>query len=96
MHASRAFAKILSALEHLHARGVIHRDLKPANILLQGSERRIVKLADFGVSSLAKTMATTVTGTPLYLCPEICEGAPYDTKADIWSLGCNFKKSNVV
>lgn len=85
------FLQCLDALKHIHSLKIIHRDLKPANILLQGSARRIVKLADFGVSSLAKTMATTVTGTPLYLCPEICEGAPYDTKADIWSLGCVYR-----
>ena len=78
----------LDALHHIHSKKIIHRDLKPANILLQGLDRRIVKLADFGVSSLAKSMATTVTGTPLYLCPEICEGAAYNTKADMWSLGC--------
>ena len=32
-------------------------------------------------------MACTQCGTPYYLPPEVCNGAPYDVKADLWSLG---------
>lgn len=31
---------------------------------------------------------STVIGTPYYLAPELCEGKSYDTKSDIWALGC--------
>jgi serine/threonine protein kinase len=33
-------------------------------------------------------MARTCIGTPYYLSPEICEGKPYNSRSDIWSLGC--------
>lgn len=33
-------------------------------------------------------MAKTVIGTCNYLAPELCDGKEYNTKTDIWSLGC--------
>ena len=78
----------LEALRFVHSLKIIHRDLKPDNIMLQGTEGRVVKLCDFGVSSLAQTMASTTIGTPYYLAPELCEGSTYGTSADLWSFGC--------
>uniref|UniRef100_S4RZ30 non-specific serine/threonine protein kinase n=1 Tax=Petromyzon marinus TaxID=7757 RepID=S4RZ30_PETMA len=85
--------QMLEALNYLHTHRIIHRDLKAGNILLtfEGD----VKLADFGVS--AKNTRTlqrrdSFIGTPYWMAPEVvmCEtmkDAPYDYKADIWSLG---------
>ena len=39
-------------------------------------------------TSDTRAMAKTSVGTPLYLSPEIVNGKPYDTKTDMWSLGC--------
>lgn len=33
-------------------------------------------------------MARTQTGTPYYTSPEVWNDRPYDSKCDIWSLGC--------
>lgn len=48
-----------------------------------------VKIADFGFAKKCTKPAslTTQCGTPGYVAPEILEGTPYDTQADMWSLG---------
>ncbi|KAL0573250.1 hypothetical protein V5O48_008697 [Marasmius crinis-equi] len=67
---------------------ILHRDLKPDNIFL--SESNTVKLGDFGLSkALAHTsFANTYVGTPYYMSPELMQEKAYDSKSDIWSLGC--------
>ncbi|XP_069828419.1 serine/threonine-protein kinase 10 [Dendropsophus ebraccatus] len=85
--------QMLEALAYLHSMKIIHRDLKAGNVLL--TQDGDVKLADFGVS--AKNVKTlqrrdSFIGTPYWMAPEVvmCEtmkDAPYDYKADIWSLG---------
>ena len=47
------------------------------------------KLGDLNVSKIAKKgLLYTQTGTPYYASPEVWKDMPYDTKSDIWSLGC--------
>jgi serine/threonine protein kinase len=79
---------ICSALQYIHSLGIIHRDLKPQNIFLTMTNE--LKIGDFGVSRQLNpgSLASTVTGTPLYVSPEIVAQQKYDTKADVWSLGC--------
>ena len=57
---------LTTALQHLHAHGLIHRDIKPANIIfIEG----LPKLADIGlVSETGKTLS--FVGTEGYLPPE--------------------------
>ncbi|XP_058483676.1 serine/threonine-protein kinase 10 [Solea solea] len=85
--------QMLEALIYLHSMKIIHRDLKAGNILLMLDGD--IKLADFGVSAKnTKTLQRrdSFIGTPYWMAPEVvmCEtmkDAPYDYKADIWSLG---------
>ncbi|KDR84684.1 hypothetical protein GALMADRAFT_111919 [Galerina marginata CBS 339.88] len=67
---------------------VLHRDLKPDNVFLD--ENNSVKLGDFGLSkALAQaSFANTYVGTPYYMSPELMQEKAYDSKSDIWSLGC--------
>ena len=84
------FVQICLAMKHVHDHKVLHRDIKTQNIFLTDGGS-IVKLGDFGISRvLSGTMdkARTHVGTPYYMSPEICKGAPYDQKSDVWSLGC--------
>ncbi|KAI7795875.1 serine/threonine-protein kinase 10 [Triplophysa rosa] len=85
--------QMLEALQYLHSMKIIHRDLKAGNILLMLDGD--IKLADFGVSAKnTKTIQRrdSFIGTPYWMAPEVvmCEtmkDAPYDYKADVWSLG---------
>ncbi|KIK91246.1 hypothetical protein PAXRUDRAFT_831005 [Paxillus rubicundulus Ve08.2h10] len=67
---------------------ILHRDLKPDNVFLD--ENHSVKLGDFGLSkALAQaSFANTYVGTPYYMSPELMQEKAYDSKSDIWSLGC--------
>lgn len=49
-----------------------------------------IKLGDFNVSKLVKNdgLVKTQIGTPYYMSPEIWKNRSYDSKCDIWSLGC--------
>jgi NIMA (never in mitosis gene a)-related kinase len=41
------------------------------------------------VSKVSKNgLLYTQTGTPYYASPEVWRDKPYNTKSDIWSLGC--------
>ncbi|KDO29792.1 NEK protein kinase [Saprolegnia parasitica CBS 223.65] len=87
-HIVRILIQLSLALQYLHERNIVHRSLR-INIFLTASG--VVKLGDFGVAkALSHTLdlAATQVGTPLYLCPEICDGNEYNTTSDLWGLGC--------
>lgn len=81
------FIQMVRALNVLHSRKILHRDLKSANVFL--SRTAHAKLGDLNVSKVAKKgLLFTQTGTPYYASPEVWKDQPYDSKSDIWSLGC--------
>ncbi|NUQ77472.1 MAG: serine/threonine protein kinase [Polyangiaceae bacterium] len=89
---------VLGALEEAHLLGLVHRDVKPANIMVtkNGAEHDFPKLFDYGLVHLKKrspdapslTRGGALTGTPLYMAPELITGdlAP-DGRTDLYSLG---------
>ena len=83
----RIFIQMTRGLKALHDLQILHRDLKSANIFLfsDGS----AKIGDCNVSKVVyKGLGYTQTGTPYYASPEVWNDDPYDSKSDIWSLGC--------
>jgi hypothetical protein len=75
--------EIATGLAELHSAGIVHGDIKPENILLSDHKPRLVRLADFGLSSIRQqsvggpeavsTLALTngTRGTPIYCAPEM-------------------------
>ena len=83
----KVFIQLLKGLKSLHDLNILHRDIKSANVFL--FKGGICKLGDLNVSKVArKGLGYTQTGTPYYASPEVWEEKPYDSKSDVWSLGC--------
>ncbi|BFZ60124.1 Suppressor of Sensor Kinase (SLN1) [Saitoella coloradoensis] len=93
--------QLLEGLAYLHQSNIVHRDIKPENILLD--HMGVIKYVDFGAAKViaqrgktrggmtaARTKLTSMTGTPMYMSPEVITGSSSGRKGamDIWSLGC--------
>ena len=91
-------ARLASALDYAHRRGVLHRDLKPANVLVSADGSP--KLADFNISFCSKiegaTPAAYFGGSLPYMSPEQLEAfnplhdrsaSDIDERSDLYSLG---------
>lgn len=92
------FKQMAVSIKVLHKKGIAHRDVKLNNFLLDGT-RKIVKVADFGLSVVSYKSgvgiqnAKTYCGTEPYMSPEILRRNSMGVRSynplysDIWSLG---------
>lgn len=88
-HVRHFMLQLVTAVEHMHSKGVYHRDIKPENIFL--SESGIMKLGDFGLATKEPTTYEYGVGSDRYMAPEqydAGQGQGYSAaRADIWSIG---------
>ena len=82
-----AFGEALcGALSAVHAAGLLHRDVKAQNVMVDRDGR--VVLMDFGAGGeQGGPSESGMTGTPLYLAPEVLGEGTATARADIYSTG---------
>lgn len=80
--------QVLVALQYVHSLGLIHSDVKPENILMWSHQDAKVKLIDFGSACFTTDQLSSYVQSRSYRAPEVVLGLPYDSKIDLWSLGC--------
>ena len=81
--------QICMGLKEIHKAKLIHRDLTPDNIFINDENK--IKIGDFGIATIineSNEFNYGIIGKTYYAAPEIEKGEPYNTKVDIYSLGC--------
>ncbi|MFQ3589448.1 MAG: AAA family ATPase [Chloracidobacterium sp.] len=86
--------EVLTAIESVHAAGILHKDVNPANIVINRTTRQ-VKLIDFGIAvqsrrvTAGRLAAETFEGTLAYIAPEQTGrlSRTVDARADLYAFG---------
>jgi serine/threonine-protein kinase len=79
--------QLCAAVDAVHRAGLLHRDIKAQNVMVADDGRTV--LMDFGAGrELSDVTAEGLTGTPLYLAPELLvEGQPATVSSDVYACG---------
>jgi serine/threonine-protein kinase len=79
--------QLCAAVDAVHKAGLLHRDIKAQNIMVAADGR--VVLMDFGAGrELGHITEESLTGTPLYLAPELLVGGrPATVSSDVYACG---------
>ena len=77
---------LCQALAAVHNAKLLHRDIKAHNVMRESGGR--IVLMDFGAGrQLSESHISDISGTPLYLAPELFTGQPASPASDLYSLG---------
>ncbi|KAJ3858775.1 kinase-like protein [Lentinula novae-zelandiae] len=90
--------QILSALQALHDCDIVHTDIKMDNVLFRVNDngfdsQRVceddnVVLVDYGTAMPLEVQSDRLVQPEALRSPEVLLGCHWDTKADIWNVGC--------
>lgn len=87
---ARVLSAVLSALEVIHAKGLVHRDIKPHNVFLLDDPEGApygTKLLDFGLMRPAGfSRDERFAGTPEFMAPEQVEMGHVDARTDLYAV----------
>ena len=84
--ASFFFTQLIYGIKEIHKKKICHRDIKPENLLL--TEKKVIKIIDFGLSNEYIDYLTTQCGSPCYAAPEMIRGMKYNgLMIDLWACG---------
>ena len=75
---------LCKAISAVHAAGLLHRDIKTGNVMREDGGR--ILLMDFGLTH-AYGENQPLSGTPVYMAPELFSGQPATIATDIYALG---------
>jgi len=75
---------LCKAVGAVHAAGLLHRDIKAANVMRESGGR--ILLMDFGLTH-DHDATQFLSGTPVYMAPELLAGSPASVTSDIYALG---------
>jgi TolB-like protein/tetratricopeptide (TPR) repeat protein/predicted Ser/Thr protein kinase len=82
---ARIGRELCQAVSAVHKAGLLHRDIKAQNVMM-ADEGRLV-LMDFGTGREVDAAEANVSGTPLYLAPEVLAGGAATVRSDVYSIG---------
>ena len=82
---TRIGVELCGAVEAVHAAGLLHRDIKTQNVMVTEDGRPV--LMDFGTGRERDASDASVSGTPLYLAPEVLAGGAATAQSDVYSVG---------
>ena len=78
-------ADVCSALAAVHRAGLLHRDVKAHNVVREHGGR--IVLMDLGAGREIDQTSSELTGTPLYLAPELLDGGAATIASDLYGVG---------
>ena len=89
-------SQVASALDAVHAVGLVHGRVEPANVLVDApgsaGRRDHVYLSDLGLGRVPEPAGSATAEGLLtsadYIAPEQLEGFPADSRSDVYSLAC--------